>query len=490
MTSLFNQLSFRTVLFLSISIQALSVNADTVAPGDTIARHHLQYLSDSGTINVPLTTWPISSEEIAGALEQIRPDLLNPANASSYRFLQSIVNAKPTLKLELHSGTYREALSAFSSTTREENEARASIKLQNSRASGTFSISVVDAPLDGKHIRLDGTQMSAHLGNWDLGAGWVDRWWGPGWQSSLILSHNARPSPGVFIRRVTSQPFSAPILKAIGPWKFEAFANQLESDRFIPHAKLLGARFSFKPIPALEIGLSRTAQWGGEGRPQSLATLGNLILGNDNRGDSGIDADASNEPGNQLGGIDWRYSFSAYEQPFAFYGQLIGEDEAGGLPSREIGMIGFEVPVITEWQHGRFFLEFSDTTMRFLRDGIANSAYQHSIYKSGYRHYGQPIGSSSDNDSRMLTLGGHHALTNGHSLNWRATSATINWDGDPAGNLLGPNRIETYLANFEYQFPISDNTHFQFTGQFMGKPFGEGRHIRDSGIGSSLKFVF
>jgi hypothetical protein len=488
MPTLFNQLPLRAILFLSISAQAISVNADTIAPGDATARHHLQYLSDSGKINVPLTTWPITSEEIAGALEQIRPELLTPANASSYNYLQSVANAKPILKLELHSGTSREGLSAFSSTTREENEARASINLQNDRASGTLSVSIVDSPLDGKHVRLDGTQISARLGNWDLGAGWVDRWWGPGWQSSLILSHNARPSPGIFLRRITSQPFSAPILKAIGPWKFDAFANQLESDRFIPHAKLLGARFSFKPTPALEIGLSRTAQWGGDGRPENLETLGNLILGNDNRGDSGIDA--SNEPGNQLGGIDWRYSFSAYEQAFAFYGQFIGEDEAGGLPSREIGMIGIEAPIVTEWQHGRFFLEFSDTTMRFLRDGIANSAYQHSIYRSGYRHFGQPIGASSDNDSRTLTLGGHHALTNGHSLNWRATSATINWDGVPAGNLLGPKRIETYLAKFEYQFPVSENTHFQLTGQFMGKPFGKDRHIRDSGIGSSLKFVF
>ncbi|MGK0237118.1 MAG: hypothetical protein ACI92G_000576 [Candidatus Pelagisphaera sp.] len=186
MTSVFNQLPFQAVLFLSINIQVLSVNADTIAPGDTTARNHLQYLSDSGTINVPLTTWPITSEEIAGALEQIRPDLLNPANASSYRYLQSIVNAKSTLKLEVYSGTSRDALSAFSSSTREENEARASIDLQNNRTSGTLSISIVDVPLDGKHIRLDGTLVSARIGNWDLGAGWADRWWVPGWQSSLI----------------------------------------------------------------------------------------------------------------------------------------------------------------------------------------------------------------------------------------------------------------------------------------------------------------
>ncbi len=466
------------------------IRADGLNPGDEAARHHLQFLSDTGAINIPLTTWPISNDDLAAALASITPANLDEQSYRSFNHLQSLVNNPATISLGLYPGTSRSGLNSFSTDSRENGQARASISQRNQHANGSLSLSVVNSPLDGKHVRLDGSQFSARLGNWNLGGGLVDRWWGPGWQSSLILSLNARPSPGIFLQRNRSTPFSVPVLKSLGPWQLTAFANQLESERFVPRAKLVGARFSFKPIPSLEIGLSRTAQWGGTGRPENLDTLFDLLIGNDNRGDSGIAADASNEPGNQLGGIDWRYSFSALEKPFAFYGQLIGEDEAGGLPTREIGMVGIETPFVTKYFHSRIFLEFSDTTMRFLDDGIANSAYEHSIYQSGYRYYGTPIGAASDNDSRTLTLGGYLGLDKGRSINWRLTSATINWDGVPAGNLLGPSRIKTETAHLEYQTPLTENSRLRLSGHLLSEPLGSGPRILESGVQSSIEFRF
>ena len=41
---------------------------------------------------------------------------------------------------------------------------------------------------------LDGSYIAARLGNWSASFGQVERWWGPGWDGSLILSTNARPS--------------------------------------------------------------------------------------------------------------------------------------------------------------------------------------------------------------------------------------------------------------------------------------------------------
>ena len=46
-------------------------------------------------------------------------------------------------------------------------------------------------------IQLDGSYISARLGNWSTTFGQVDRWWGPGWDGSLILSTNARPIPAI-----------------------------------------------------------------------------------------------------------------------------------------------------------------------------------------------------------------------------------------------------------------------------------------------------
>ncbi len=41
----------------------------------------------------------------------------------------------------------------------------------------------------------DGSYLGVNVGNFMLSAGYIERWWGPGWDGSLILSTNARPIP-------------------------------------------------------------------------------------------------------------------------------------------------------------------------------------------------------------------------------------------------------------------------------------------------------
>jgi hypothetical protein len=49
--------------------------------------------------------------------------------------------------------------------------------------------------------------LPALLGNWSTSLGKVDRWWGPGWDGSLILSTNARPIPAISLDRRIAEPF-------------------------------------------------------------------------------------------------------------------------------------------------------------------------------------------------------------------------------------------------------------------------------------------
>jgi hypothetical protein len=93
--------------------------------------------------------------------------------------------------------------------------------------------------------------------------------------------------------------------------------------------------------------------------------------------------------------------------PLAFYGQFIGEDEAGGFPSRYIAQVGLEGTgfVRDSWSY-RWFAELTSTSCDFWKsDVIFDCAYEHSIYKDGYRYRGRPIGHAADNDARLATLG-------------------------------------------------------------------------------------
>jgi Capsule assembly protein Wzi len=173
----------------------------------------------------------------------------------------------------------------------------------------------------------------------------------------------------------------------------------------VPNARFFGLRFDFRPLPALEIGLSRTAQWCGQGRPCGFDTFVDLLMGRDNRGGGGTTIE--NEPGNQLAGVDFRWSHTLFDRPMAVYGQAIGEDEAGGFPSRYMGQLGIELSGLwgDRWSY-RWFGEFAGTSCRFYESNeLFNCAYNHSIYKTGYRYRGRAIGHTADNDSRVVSTG-------------------------------------------------------------------------------------
>ena len=189
----------------------------------------------------------------------------------------------------------------------------------------------------------------------------------------------------------------------------------LEHDRVVPDAQFWAARFNFRPIPSLEIGLSRSAQWCGKDRPCDLDTFIDLLLGKDNVGDAGIDDD--NEPGNQLAGVDIRWSPLAW--PVALYTQFTGEDEAGGFPSRWMGQFGAEwYGYLADPWSTNVFVEFAATTCQFYESGeLFNCAYTHGIYQSGYRYRGRSIGHGADGDARLISVGA--ILVDGEDTQWR-----------------------------------------------------------------------
>ena len=118
-----------------------------------------------------------------------------------------------------------------------------------------------------------------------------------------------------------------------------------------------------------------------------------MLIGRDNY--SSID-EKENEPGNQLAGIDFKYYFSSKKA--SIYGQLVGEDESGYLPSRTFYILGSEF-LLNQDIEKSINIEFTDTGAK-----IKNYVYSHFIYKDGYRYKGDPIGSVFDADSKILIV--------------------------------------------------------------------------------------
>jgi hypothetical protein len=432
------------VLFLFF---ASTVHAGPFVPaGDFALRHDIQRLADHGLVSGPVTTWPLAWGPILEDLREVDLVGLPPGVADAL----ARVRARGAWETRTNEVTFNAnaavaenptRMRGYRDTPRGEAEASVGAGWLGDWFSIDLNVQGVDSEQDDDEFRADGSSIGVVAGNWSIAASTMDRWWGPGLDGSLILSNNARPFPALTIDRVFTDEFETRWLSWLGPWDLSVMFGQLEKERHVPNAQFFGMRFNFRPTNSLEIGLTRTAQWCGDGRPCDLDTFVDLLRGRDNRGDAGTSPD--NEPGNQLAGIDFRWSPGMLANSVAVYGQLIGEDEAGGFPSRYIGQFGAEWSgyVVERWS-AKVFAEFAGTSCQFHESSeLFNCAYNHGIYQTGYRYRGRSIGHGADNDARVVTAG--VVLVDADDQRWRGLVryGALNRGGAPdSRNSLTPTR--------------------------------------------------
>ncbi|MGK2906840.1 MAG: capsule assembly Wzi family protein [Desulfuromonadales bacterium] len=226
----------------------------------------------------------------------------------------------------------------------------------------------------------------------ELSAGRQSLWWGQGRHGSLILTSNARPLD--MLRLSNPSPLQLPwLFKYLGPFRFDLFASRLDDDRVVPEPYFGGLRMNVKPAYWLELGASRTVMFGGDGRPSIDASDFLTIIGGNN-------LSGNEDTSNSVAGVDVRLSFPLL-WGVELYGELVGEDEAGGLFSRNSYLAGAYLPQIEPSGHLSLRIEYADTT----RIGGSPVLYRHGIYKSGYIYEGQIMGHHVGSDATDLFVG-------------------------------------------------------------------------------------
>ena len=470
----------RFTLF-TLLLAALPAFAGPVAsPGDIGLRHDIQMLADYGAIQGPTTAWPISWDAILADLEAAYESEMNlpvPVRATFVRVLNRA--RRETARNDGHFN-YRASASekptrirGFTNAPYEEGELSAGYSWASNRFSIDVNATGALNPIDDEEFRADGSRLAVDWGNVTIAASTMDRWWGPGWDGSLILSNNARPMPALTIGRNRTHAFETKWLSWLGPWDLEVMFGQMEEERVIPNAHFFGMRFTFRPFKSLEIGLSRSAQLCGDGRPCGFETYWDMFLGKDNVGDAGTTPE--NEPGNQLAGIDLRWSNMWFGQPSAFYLQGIAEDEAGGYPSRYMALVGIETSgyIKNRWSY-RWYAELAGTSCDFVKTDLWNCAYNHGIYETGYRYHGRVIGHGTDNDSQVVSTG--FVLVSQKDTQWHALVRS----GDL--NRGGPLDIRNSLTPYPVELTSIDLTHSRSLGKMGWLDIGLGYEMTTDGL--------
>ena len=134
----------------------------------------------------------------------------------------------------------------------------------------------------------------------------------------MMISDNADPLTMFRVNRVT--PFKLPsVLGLLGPMRVEFFIGQYSGYQFMftpsglvgdygqsltPQPIVHGERFSFKPTPNFEFGMSRTTDYGGPGYPLTWHTFLRSVFSTDQ-----TIPGAANKPGSRRSGVDFSYRF-------------------------------------------------------------------------------------------------------------------------------------------------------------------------------------
>lgn len=379
-----------------------------LVPSDRGLRSDLAWLVDRGVIQLPLGTWPLPSSTLRAAWAGVDPARLDAADADALARVQRAVRrSTDTARLTLRANTARHPSLDGGSTARGVASGALSFYAGNANLGGQLALSAVgdsltpDAPQGG----LDGSYVVARLGDTVVAAGAVDRWWGPGILTSPILSTAATPIADVIVRRAEDSAPQSEWLRWIGRWGYELSAGRLA--HYDPQGtRTIGMRFYTRPWPNVEIGISRSILWAGAGRPHDWVAFRDALLGRSNIGDP---TQKDQDPSDEIAGADLRISAAdAWGGTWVGSLHLVGEDEAGGWPTKLFGTIGLQRKWVAGGHRLESTFEATDTMPSHLfglRPANPPPAYQHSIYLDGYYQGQLPIGAAIGGGGELYTVG-------------------------------------------------------------------------------------
>jgi membrane-associated phospholipid phosphatase len=328
-------------------------------------------------------------------------------------------------------------------------------------------------------MRLLDAYAAVNLSGWQLSFGQQSLWWGTGRGGSLMFSDNAEPATLIRFSRMT--PMVLPgIGRLLGPIKTESFFGQLQGHRFVfqapsylqltgsyghfldPQPFIHGEKFTLKPTPNLEIGVSITALLSGPGVPLTFSNFLHTF--------SPHGAGQKRDPGDRRTGFEFSYRIPGLRNWLTLYNESLAEDEPNpiayprrsamnpgiylahvpGLPNLDLRVESAytDLPGLTTT--GTYY-----TNVRF-RDGYTNNG---NIMGSWVGRQGRGVQASSTywfGPQKKITVGYRYAnvspgfVPNGGTLN--DFNAAADW------SLQGRVSISSMVQWERWNFPVLAGT--------------------------------
>jgi len=331
---------------------------------------------------------------------------------------------------------------------------------------------------DNDKINFDNSYVNYKNGITNLNIGKVDRIWSFSKKSSLILSSNSRPLEAISIN--FKNKFNTKWLPSTANWSVELINGSTKNSLNDESSMLSGTRVIFSPVEKLNFEFLQTAQWGDQNDKPYSTNIDALLFADTNIG--------KNSTINKMAGFGLSYLMPLKEKTYRFYGQTVGEDEAGSLPSCLSWIIGLEMTAPKIKFPTTVTIEAVDTRVKKTTHGNCgpNTMYNNSTYD--YINYDTVLGVPIDSEGTSLELFGKSQISQKINIEYSTKLLTINdknWSGHRLSSkretgLISSLGLTWNIKNLKYNINIY-NQDYTLNKAEIEKGFG-------LGFFSSMKF--
>ncbi|MDC0146043.1 capsule assembly Wzi family protein [Amylibacter sp.] len=288
---------------------------------------------------------------------------------------------------------------------------------------------------DHDSLNFDNSYINYKKGIADLNIGKVDRIWSFSKKSSLLLSSNSRPLEVISIK--LENKFNTRWLPTITNWSAELINGSTKNSLNGKNSMLSGARIIISPSEKLNFEFLQISQWGDQNDKIYSSNINHFLFRDTNEG--------KNSNVNKLAGFGLSYLVLLNENTYRFYGQAIGEDEAGSLPSCYSWLAGLELTAPGIKFPTTVTIEAIDTRVKKTSHGNCgqNTMYNNNYYD--YINYDTVLGVPIDTEGTSLELYGESQISQKIDVEYSAKYFTINDKNWPRHRLAS--KRETGLIN-------------------------------------------
>lgn len=276
-------------------------------------------------------------------------------------------------------------------------------------------------------VRLLDSYVAFGASSWQLTFGKQSLWWGSGDMGPMLGSNNAEPILMARLDRTT--PFKLPsFLGLLGGIRLQTFVGQLgghretigpngmtldygrESD---PQPFIFGQKFTFKPTPNFEFGVTRTSLFGGPGFPVTPRRLRHVFFS------FSTSNTAANDPGDRRTGFDFTYRVPGLRNWLTIYNDSMAEDEINpiGYPRRSAMNPGVYLSKIPRLNRADFRVEAAYTDVPEFKE--IGFFYYNLRYLEGYTNQGRLLGNWVGRQGRAYQLSSRYWLSSENTVQFR-----------------------------------------------------------------------